>query len=177
MIFREAELPGVFILEPEKRTDERGFFSRLWCGDEFEMHGLNPRLEQCSLSYNEKKGTLRGMHFQKEPYAEDKLLFCATGAIYDVVMDLRGGSPSFKRWMAVELSRENRKMLYVPKGFAHGFLTLEPQTEVFYFISAPFRPEYASGVRWDDAAFGIKWPKEEELIISEKDRSWPLFTG
>ncbi len=174
MIFRPTDLPGAVIIEPEKREDERGFFARTWCQREFTEHGLNPRVVQCSVSFNLRKGTLRGMHYQAAPFPEAKLIRCTRGAIYDVIIDLRPESPTFKRWVAVELAADNHRMLYIPEGFAHGFQTLEDQTEVFYQMSEFYAPESARGVRWDDPAFHIAWPPGER-IISERDRSYPDF--
>ena len=174
MIFIPTRLKGAFILEPEKQEDERGFFARIWCQREFEVHGLNPRLVQCSISFNKKKGTLRGMHFQSAPHEEAKLVRCTMGAIYDVILDLRPHSPTFKEHVAVVLSAENRKMLYMSEGLAHGFQTLEDHTEVLYQMSESYVPASARGVRWDDPAFGIQWPAADR-IISERDRSYPNF--
>ncbi len=176
MIFIPTRLAGAFILEPEKQEDDRGFFARTWCQREFEAHGLNPRLVQCSISFNKKKGTLRGLHFQSAPHEEAKLVRCTMGAIYDVILDLRGHSPTFKEHVAVVLSAENRKMLYVPEGLAHGFQTLEDHTEVFYQMSEFYVPAPVGGVRWDDPAFGIQWPAADR-IISERDRSYPDFVA
>ncbi len=176
MIFIPTRLAGAFILEPEKQEDDRGFFARTWCQRELEAHGLNPRLVQCSISFNKKKGTLRGLHFQSAPHEEAKLVRCTMGAIYDVILDLRGHSPTFKEHVAVVLSAENRKMLYVPEGLAHGFQTLEDHTEVFYQMSEFYVPASAGGVRWDDPAFGIQWPAADR-IISERDRSYPDFVA
>ncbi len=175
MIFRETKLPGIFIVEPERFADERGFFARTWCQDEFAAHGLNPRLVQCNISFNEKKGTLRGMHYQIAPHAEAKLVRCTMGAIYDVALDLRPDSPTFRQWIAVELTAENRRALYIPEGFGHGFQTLVDDTEVLYQMSEFFSPEAARGVRWDDPAFGIMWPGDDRNI-SDRDRRWPLLT-
>lgn len=174
MIFTETFLKGAFIVEPEKREDERGFFARTWCQREFRDYGLNTSLVQCNISFNKRKGTLRGMHFQTPPYEEAKLVRCTMGAIYDVIIDLRPNSDTFKKWFALELSSENRKMLYVPEGFAHGFVTLTDNTEVFYQMSQFYHPEYAAGVRWDDPAFNISWPLDVK-VISDKDRSYPDF--
>src|SRR6266487_3389064 len=159
MIFIETTLKGAFIIEPERLEDERGFFARSFCRKEFEDHGLNPNLVQCSISFNKKKGTLRGMHYQISPHAEAKLVRCTMGAIYDVIIDLRPHLPTFKQWIAVELTAENRQMLYIPEGFAHGFQTLTDNTEVYYQMSQFYYPEYSRGVRWDDPAFGIVWPE------------------
>jgi dTDP-4-dehydrorhamnose 3,5-epimerase len=174
MLFRETVLKGAYVVEPERIVDERGFFSRTWCRSEFETHGLNPNLVQCNVSYNVKKGTLRGMHYQVAPRAETKLVRCTAGAIYDVIVDLRPDSGTFKRWTGVELNADNRCMLYIPEGFAHGFLTLSDNAEVFYQMSEYYSAEHARSVRWNDPAFGIQWPGEV-LVISDRDRSYPDF--
>jgi len=174
MLFLETSLQGAFIIEPERKEDERGFFARVFCVEEFEAHGLDTRLVQCSISYNKQKGTLRGMHFQTFPHEEVRLVRCTTGAVYDVVLDLRSGSPTFKRWIAEVLTSENRRMMYVPRGFAHGFLTLENNCEVLYQMSESYHPEAAQGVRWDDPAFGIQWPIPLS-IISDKDLNYQAF--
>lgn len=176
MLFRETVLKGAYVVEPERITDERGFFARTWCRSEFETHGLNPNLVQCNISFNDKKGTLRGMHYQATPRAEAKLVRCTAGAIYDVIVDLRPDSGTFKRWTGVELNADNRYMLYIPEGFAHGFLTLSEDAEVFYQMSEYYSAEHARGVRWNDQAFGIQWPGEA-LVISERDRSYPDFSA
>ena len=174
MIFRESSLRGAWVIEPEEIIDNRGFFARSYCFTEFEKHGLNSRVVQCNISYNIQAGTLRGMHYQAEPYEEAKLVRCTKGAIYDVIVDLRRGSPSFRKHFGVTLSAENHKMLYVPEKFAHGFLTLEDQTEVFYQMSEIHAPESARGFRWNDPAFGIEWPMEP-AVISERDRNYPDY--
>ncbi len=176
MIFTDTQLQGAFVIEPEQVEDERGFFARAWCQREFEARGLNPRLVQCSISSNKMKGTLRGMHYQVKPHQEAKLVRCTRGAIYDVIIDLRPDSSTFKQWMAVELTEDNRRMLYIPEGLAHGFQTLEDSTEVFYQISEFYAPECARGIRWNDPAIGIRWPSGE-LIISSRDQSYPDFTS
>jgi dTDP-4-dehydrorhamnose 3,5-epimerase len=176
MIFRETELSGAFVVEPEPIADERGFFARTFDADEFAGRGLNPAVAQASVSFNEHTGTLRGMHFQREPHAEAKLVRVTRGALYDVIVDLRPGSATFKQWTSVELTALNRLALYIPEGLAHGFQTLERGTEVLYAISAFYEPAASDGVRWDDPAFGIEWPSTERRVISEKDRSWPDFT-
>lgn len=176
MIFRETLIPGAFVVGPEPTEDERGFFARVFDAEEFTERGLALGDAQWSISFNAAAGTLRGMHFQREPHAEDKLLRCTRGALYDVIVDLRPESETFKQWTAVELDAENRLALYIPKGLAHGFQTLEDETEVFYAISARYEPSAADGVRWDDPAFGIEWPPAEPRIMSDKDRSWPDFT-
>lgn len=175
MTFVETRLKGAFLITPQRIEDERGFFARTWCRREFAAHNLNVRLRQCNLSFNPHKGTLRGMHYQAAPFAEAKLVRCTMGAIYDVIVDLCPESPSFKQHVTVVLSAQNREMLYIPEGCAHGFLTLAPDTEVFYQMSAFYRPTHARGVRWDDPAFGIAWP-EEVRVISDRDRSYPDFT-
>lgn len=176
MKFKETPLKGAYIIEMEPHRDERGHFARTWCRREFEAHGLSVSLAQCSTSFNLRRGTLRGLHYQAEPYAEAKLVRCTRGALYDLIVDLRPDSESFKEWFSVELTESNLMMLYVPEGFAHGFQTLEDETEVFYQISESYHPEYARGVRWNDPAFGFRWPVEEGLM-SERDRNFPDFAG
>jgi dTDP-4-dehydrorhamnose 3,5-epimerase len=172
--FHETKLLGVVEIHIEPKADDRGFFARSWCRQEFEGNGLNPLLVQCSISFNAHKGTLRGMHFQAAPYQEAKLVRCTGGSLYDVVVDLRHGSPTFKEWVAVTLTASNRNMLYVPEGCAHGFLTLEDDTEVFYQMSEFYHPEAARGVRWNDPAFRIAWPADV-ATISERDWAYPNF--
>ena len=174
MKFIETRLKGAFIIEPERLEDERGFFARTFCQKEFEAHGLNPRMVQCNISYNKHKGTLRGMHYQAAPMAEAKLVRCTRGAIYDVIIDLQPESPTYCEWLAEELNAENSKMIYIPEGFAHGFQTLEDDTEVFYQMSEFYSPEHARGVRWDDPIFGIEWHLNTK-IISENDQNYPLI--
>jgi dTDP-4-dehydrorhamnose 3,5-epimerase len=174
MIFTETKLQGAFIIAIERVEDERGLFARTWCQREFEAHGLCAQLVQCNIPFNRHKGTLRGMHYQAAPYAEAKLVRCTSGAVYDVIIDLRPDSPTFKRWLAVELTADNRRMLFIPEGFAHGLQTLANGSEVFYQMSQFYGPEYARGVRWDDPAFKISWPAEKRTI-SERDRSLPDF--
>ena len=176
MIFSETSLKGAFIVEFEKREDERGFFARSWDQKEFEAHGLNPRLVQCDVSFNRIKGTLRGMHYQEAPYEEAKLVRCTAGAVYDVIIDLRRDSPTFRQWAGLDLTAENHRMLYIPEGLAHGFLTAADRTELFYQMSEFYVPDKARGVRWNDPAFGIRWPGEVR-VISEKDSSYPDFRG
>ena len=176
MIFKETILKGAFIIEPEIMADERGFFARTWCAREFEAHGLTPKLVQCNISFNKQKGTLRGMHYQVVPHEEAKVVRCTMGTIYDVIIDLRPSSPTYKRWVSVDMGAENRRMLYIPEGFAHGFLTMEDDTEVFYQMSEFYAPECARGVRWNDPAFNITWPLGV-TVISEKDRQYPNFAG
>lgn len=176
MIFIETKLKGSFIIEPERNEDQRGFFARTWCQREFMEYGLNPRLAQCSVSFNRKKGTLRGMHYQIAPHEEAKLVRCTKGAIYDVIIDLRPDSPTFTKWLAAELTATNHRMLYIPAGFAHGFQTLDEDSEVFYQISEFYAPEYARGVRWNDPAFGIQWPPANRTI-STRDDTYPDFVN
>ncbi len=158
MKFIETKLKGAYFIEPVRLEDERGFFARTWCQEEFKAHGLSKNFVQCSISFNKKKGTLRGMHYQAPPHAENKLVRCTMGVLYDVILDLRPESATFKQWMSVELTDQNRKMLYIPEGLAHGFQTLADETEIFYQISEFYHPENAQGVLWDDPVFNIKWP-------------------
>jgi dTDP-4-dehydrorhamnose 3,5-epimerase len=172
--FTETRLKGAYIIQPEIMSDERGFFARTWCVREFESCGLESRIVQCNISYNLRKGTLRGMHYQAPPFEEDKLVRCTKGAIHDVIIDLRRNSETCGKHISVALNMENRTMLYIPKGFAHGFLTLEDDTEVHYQMSGFYAPECARGFRWNDPALGIEWPSEIR-VISEKDRSYTDF--
>lgn len=164
------------MIDIDSHEDERGFFARSWCEDEFKRHGLNPRLVQCNISFNKKRGTLRGMHYQIAPFPEAKLVRCTMGAIYDVIIDLRQNSPTFKQWMSVELTAENRRALYIPEDFAHGFQTLTDHTEVFYQMSEFYHPECARGVRWDDPVFAIEWPFEP-FHISGQDLGFAWLSG
>jgi dTDP-4-dehydrorhamnose 3,5-epimerase len=174
MKFLEAKISGVFEICPELVHDERGFFARSWCRDEFASHGLNSRMVQCNISGSLRKGTLRGMHFQVPPFAETKLVRCTRGSIFDVALDLRPDSKTYKQWTAVVLTASNHSMLCIPEGCAHGFLTLEDDSEVFYQMSESYHPEAARGVRWNDPAFDIGWPGKVE-VISERDASYPDF--
>jgi len=174
MIFRETKLTGVFEIHIESKADERGFFARSWCRKEFAQEGLNPNLAQCSISFSPKKGTLRGMHYQADRHAEAKLVRCTKGSIYDVAVDMRPHSATFMQWIGAELTAMNWHALYIPEGCAHGFLTLDDETEVFYQISEFYHPEAARGVRWNDPAFGIVWPGTVE-VISDRDRTYPDF--
>jgi dTDP-4-dehydrorhamnose 3,5-epimerase len=176
MLFTPTELVGAFIIDLKRYEDNRGFFARTWAPDEFASRGLTSNIAQVNLSYNRKKGTLRGMHFRHTPYAETKLVRCIRGAILDVIIDLRPESPSFKRWIGVELNDENRRALYVPEGFAHGFQTLVDDVDVMYQVSQPYMPQVEAGVRYDDPAFGIEWPMQPSEI-SPKDTEWPDFAG
>jgi dTDP-4-dehydrorhamnose 3,5-epimerase len=175
MVFTETKLKGAFVIELERHEDERGFFARTFCVDEFQTRGLNARLMQCSVSFNHARGTLRGLHYQVAPQAECKLIRVTRGALFDVILDLRPGSATFKQHVAFELTAENHRQVYVPEGFAHGFQTLEDNTEVFYQISATFSPGLGRGVRWNDPAFGIEWPAAERRIMNERDASYPDF--
>lgn len=174
MIFTEIALQGVWIVDLQQINDERGFFARSFCRDEFAARGLKTAVAQCNVSFNKVKGTLRGMHFQLPPKAEAKLVRCTRGAIYDVIIDLRPESSTYCRWVAVELTGENRRALYVPEGCAHGFQTLEDDSEVFYQMYEFFAPESAAGVRWDDPLFRIDWPLKNP-VVSAKDQSYPDF--
>ncbi len=177
MIFAETDLRGAYVIDLEKIEDERGFFARAWCAREFSEHGLEARIAQCNTSSNKRKGTIRGMHLQRPPHEEVKMIRCIRGALYDVIIDLREDSPTYKRWFGVELTQENRKMLYVPAGFAHGFQTMSDDTEAFYMVSEFYTPGAEAGVRWDDHVFGMEWPLGSPTEISEKDASWPDFEG
>lgn len=174
MKFIETKLKGAYIIEPERLKDERGFFARIFCQQEFESHGLNPGLVQCSISYNKCKGTIRGMHYQVVPLAESKVVRCTRGAIYDVIIDLNPQSLTYCQWIAIELNNENRTMVYIPEYFAHGYQTLEDDTEILYQMSEFYAPEYSRGVRWDDPIFGIVFPLEER-IISETDKNFSYY--
>jgi len=176
MLFTKIELDGAWLVEPAPNRDSRGWFARTFCEREFGEHGLETRFVQHSTSQNVSRGTLRGMHFQTEPHAEVKLVRCLKGAIYDVIIDLNPGSPTYRQWRGLELSAASMRQLYIPKGFAHGFQTLEDASEIGYLISEFYAPDASTGVRWDDPAFGIKWPLPV-TVMSDKDKAWPDFTG
>ncbi len=176
MKFIETELRGAYVLELEMRGDERGFFARTWCRQEFEDHGLVAEVVQQNTSVSRFRGTLRGMHFQAAPDQETKLVRCTKGALYDVIIDLRPESPTYKKWLGVELNEDNYRMFYVPRDFAHGFLTLSDNTEATYLVSAFYAPQSEGGIRYDDPAIGIQWPAAISTI-SDKDASWPDFQG
>lgn len=176
MIFRETPLSGAWVIDIEPLEDERGFFARTFCREEFETHGLDSTVVQSSVSFNQQERTLRGMHYQAAPHEEIKVVRCTAGAVFDVIIDLRPHSPTFTQWHAETLSAENRTMLYIPGGFAHGFLTLEDHTEVLYQMSEFYYPDSARGVRWDDPTFAIEWPAEPRLI-SNRDRGYPDFAS
>lgn len=174
MIFTETTLPGAYVIELEKRVDDRGFFARTWCRNEFAARGLATDLVQGHLSVNAKRGTLRGLHYQRAPHGEAKLIRCVRGAIYDVIVDLRRESPAYGRWLAVELDAASYRMLYVPEGFAHGFQVLEDDTEITYLVSAFYAPGAEAGIRYDDSTLAVPWPLPVTRI-SEKDLSWPYL--
>ena len=174
MIFRETQLAGAFVVDLEPHVDERGLFARTFCEREFAAHGLAVRYPQQNTSFNRSAGTLRGMHWQVAPHAEAKLVRCTAGAIYDVIVDLRRNSPTRLAWFAVELSARNRSALYIPEGFAHGFLTLEPETEIAYLMSESYAPEAARGMRFDEPRVGIEWPSPP-VVISPRDLAYPEF--
>ncbi len=176
MIFTETELPGAYVIDLEPREDERGFFARAWCANEFGDHGLSTVLVQANLSSNKRQGTLRGMHFQNAPHAEVKIVRCTRGAVYDVIIDLRPDSPTYTKWIGVELDADKRRAIYVPEGFAHGYQTLVPETETLYQVSEYYAPQAEGGVLWNDPAFGIEWPDPDNAFLSEKDKNWPAFT-
>ena len=175
VIFTPTPLQGAYVIDPDRKEDPRGFFARTWCCEEAATRGLNGRVVQCSISYNIHKGTLRGMHYQAAPFEEAKLVRCTMGAIFDAIIDLRRNSPTFKKHFNATLSAENRRMIYVPEGFAHGFQTLLDGTEVFYQMSQVYMPGYSRGVRWDDPAFSIPWPEDARIIL-DRDRNYPNFS-
>jgi dTDP-4-dehydrorhamnose 3,5-epimerase len=174
MIFKKTKIAGVYLLEPEQLADDRGFFARVWCRTEFAKHGIDSRVVQCNLSFNPRKGTLRGMHYQRAPHEETKIVRCTMGALFDVAVDLRPDSPTFKHWVGAPLTAENRETLVIPAGCAHGYLTLADNTEVFYQISEYYAPTHGAGVRWNDPAFGIRWPGDV-TVIADRDRDYPDF--
>jgi dTDP-4-dehydrorhamnose 3,5-epimerase len=176
VILRETPLSGAFVVEPEPARDERGFFARMFDREAFAAHGLAPDVDQTSVSFNVQAGTLRGMHYQAGPHGEEKLVRCVRGAVHDVIVDLRPDSPTFRGWFGLDLDEDSRLALYVPKGMAHGFLTLADGAEVLYQISTPYVPGAARGVRFDDPAFGIRWPGAPQ-VISERDRTYPDFAS
>lgn len=175
MNFRETELAGAYLVAPERIRDERGFFARGWCAEEFAAHGLSPRLAQCSVSWNRKAGTLRGLHYQRPPHAESKLIRVTRGSVFDVIVDLRPTSPTRHHWFGIELDADSGLMIYVPEGFAHGFQTLEDDTEVSYQISVPYHADSAAGLRWDDPLLDIDWPAADPRVVSERDQGFPLL--
>jgi dTDP-4-dehydrorhamnose 3,5-epimerase len=174
MKFLPTPLPGAFVIEPQLFIDDRGFFTRTFSKKELADHGCNADLFECNVSFNRKAGTLRGMHFQNAPYAQSKLVRCTRGAIWDAIIDLRPSSATFKRWFGAELTAENRRQLYIPEGFAHGFITLADEAEVLYLMGNVYNAAASGGVRWNDPAFGIQWPREVSVII-ERDNTYPDF--
>jgi len=174
MNFLETKLKGAFIIEMMRLEDERGYFARSFCQDEFQQEGLNPCVAQCNVSFNLHKGTIRGMHYQDYPYWEVKLVRCTRGMIFDVIIDLRPDSPTYLEWTGVKLSPENYRLIYIPEGFAHGFQTIEDNTEVIYQMSECYHPECSKGVKWDDPTFDIDWPISD-VIVSEKDTNFPWW--
>ena len=174
MIFTESPLSGAYVVDMERLPDERGFFARSYCADEFSARGFGPELRQCSVSYNARKGTLRGMHYQVAPHEEHKLVRCTAGAIFDAIVDIRTTSPTYRRWFGTELTAENRRSLFIPPGFAHGFVSLTDDTEVYYMISVAHAPKFSRGVRWNDPAFAIEWPLPP-AVISARDAAYPLL--
>jgi dTDP-4-dehydrorhamnose 3,5-epimerase len=175
MIFRETRLPGAFLIDVERFEDERGFFAEGWKQDEAEKHGIHAVFNRSNISYNRKAGTLRGLHAQREPYAEAKLVRCPRGAIFDVIVDIRPDSPTYLQWDSAVLDAENRRMLYLAPGFLHGFQTLADDTEVFYQVAGTYRPDMEIGARFDDPAFNIRWPEAGERTLSPKDQQWGAF--
>ena len=175
MIFQETELKGAFLIEMEPIGDNRGFFARAWCEREFEEHGLITHFVQANITFSPQRGTLRGMHYQIAPHEEVKLVRCTRGATYDVIIDLRPESPTYGQWLGSELTADNRKMVYIPAGFAHGYQILVDGSEVFYQVGQFYAPGYERGIRWDDPAFGIEWPIDGPLVLSQKDKNWPDY--
>jgi dTDP-4-dehydrorhamnose 3,5-epimerase len=177
MHFTMTDIPGVVLVDLQKFEDERGFFSRGWCAREFAEHGLPDQVVQMNISYNRRKHTLRGFHYQLPPYGEDKLLRCIRGSIFDVLIDLRPDSPTYRRHLTVELSASNQRMLVIPKGCANAFLTMQDETEATYLVSEFYTPAAERGLRWDDPSFAVEWPVTAPAVISAKDRNWPDFIG
>lgn len=176
MNFKETEISGAYFIEPNKFEDFRGFFARSYCKKEFKERGISFSPVQANIGYSNKKYTLRGLHYQVKPHQEAKLVRCVKGKIYDVIVDLRSESPTFKKWQGIELKADNHTMVYVPEGCAHGYQTLEDNTEICYMVSAFYEPEAERGIRWNDTEFGIKWKKPDRIIISKKDQSWADFS-
>ena len=175
MIFREPKLNGAFIIEAEKHTDERGFFARAFCQNELKSFGLHSKFVQANIGFSSIKGTLRGIHYQIKPYQEAKLIRCTKGILFDVIVDLRKDSKTYCQWLGVELNAENHTAIYMPEGFAHGYLTLKNNTEIFYMVSQFYEPNFERGIRWDDPTFNIDWPDISDMVISEKDKCWPDY--
>jgi len=175
MIFKPTAVAGAFVIELDKREDDRGFFSRAWCKQEFEHYGLNAKFVQGNWAFTRERGTLRGLHYQIAPHQEAKLVLCIQGSIFDVIVDLRPGSITHRKWAGTAISASDRKLIYVPEGCAHGYLSLADDTELFYQTTQLYFPESERGLRWDDPAFGIVWPVTEPARISDKDRNWPDY--
>lgn len=173
MKFTETEIPGAWLIELDRIEDDRGFFARAWSEDELRDHGIDPTVVQINLSRSRHRGTIRGMHYQRSPHAEGKFVRCIRGALFDVLIDLRPDSPGFLRWAGYRLSADQHQALYVPPGCAHGFQTLEDDTEAFYMVSAPYCASAEGGIRWNDPRFGIEWPLADHPVLSDKDRGWP----
>jgi dTDP-4-dehydrorhamnose 3,5-epimerase len=176
MNFKKTPITGAYVVDIEPKGDERGFFARGFCQQEFEALGLNSKIVQANIGVSRQRGTLRGLHYQVSPYAETKLIRCTAGAVFDVIVDLRPASSSYRKWLGVELAADTRRMLYVPEGCAHGYLTLVDNTEIFYLVSQFYSAESERGLRWNDPVFGIEWPITQDLVISEKDRRWPNWS-
>ena len=174
MIFNESPLLGAYVVELDRFTDERGFFARAYCAEEFAARGLGPELRQCSVSYNAHQGTLRGLHYQDAPHEEHKLVRCTAGAVCDVIVDIRSASPTYRQWFSAELSADNRRSVFIPPGFAHGFVSLTDHAEVYYMISVAHAPQFSRGLRWNDPAFGIAWPLLPTVICA-RDAAYPLL--
>lgn len=175
MVFKETEIAGAFIIEIEKYSDNRGFFARGYCEKEFNEQNISFEMVQANIGFSKKKHTIRGLHYQREPHAEAKLVRCTKGALYDVIVDLRPDSSTYMQWTGVELTSNNHKMFYVPKGCAHGYQTMEDETEIFYMVSAFYAPGFEQGLRWNDPLFNIQWKETDDIIISEKDQTWPDY--
>ena len=175
MIFRETKFDGAFIIEPEKHADERGFFARAFCQKELNSLGLNSIFVQANIGFSSIKGTLRGIHYQTKPYQEAKLIRCTNGILFDVIVDLRKDSRTYCQWLGIELNAENHTAIYMPEGFAHGYLTLKNDTEIFYMVSQFYEPNFERGIRWDDPTFNIDWPDIPDMVISDKDKCWPDY--
>ena len=175
MIFRETKLNGAFIIEAEKHSDERGFFARAFCQNELKSFGLHSTFVQANIGFSSIKGTLRGIHYQIKPYQEAKFIRCTKGILFDVIVDLRKDSKTYCQWLGVELNAENHNAIYMPEGFAHGYLTLKNNTEIFYMVSQFYEPNFERGIRWDDPTFSIDWPDISDMVISDKDKCWPDY--
>jgi dTDP-4-dehydrorhamnose 3,5-epimerase len=176
MTVTDTAIPGVFVIESDAFHDDRGWFTPAWVASELDARGLSARIAQCSMAFNRARGTIRGLHFQAAPFEEVKTVRVLRGAIFDVAVDIRPASPTFKQWVGVELTAANGRMLYVPEGFAHGYQTLDDETEILYFVSTAYSPAHQRGVRWNDPAFGVRWPLGAPTKIHDRDRAYPDFT-